>query len=240
MRGDLGGPLPRRRLARVVEVGKRPVLLANPLAHRLQRVPRIALGVVGVHGEEAHAARAVVARRPRPGGRASRARRGSGCRSRRRPSPAPRRAPAGSWTLPSVSGSSSAGAGLPDLGRASPGPSARPPPSIARSRASRRSCAVGKRRDPPVAKPVDAAGQARSAPRRAADVAAVDADRRRAHEPLPLGVGIGADLPHVERAGVDPGRLHLLAQDRAAPPPRRGTPATRAAARSDAERMGQS
>src|SRR3954453_8189977 len=62
MRRDLRRPRPRRFLAFVVEIRKRPVLGFDSVAHGLQRVVRIALGVVRVHREKAHAAIPVVAR----------------------------------------------------------------------------------------------------------------------------------------------------------------------------------
>ncbi len=61
---QLGGALGAQRagdvLALVVQVRDRPVVLAHEPAHALQRVGRVAGGVVGVDGEEADDARRVV------------------------------------------------------------------------------------------------------------------------------------------------------------------------------------
>src|SRR6187200_217264 len=136
-----------------------------------------------------------------PADRANRARRGSGCTSRRPPWRAPHRAPAASAEPHRCRG---ARAWEPVLRPWSP----LRLPSLTTvlyclAESVTQVLAVGKRGCASVAEPVDAAGQSGRLAARRLKVPAVHADRGRAHELLAFGVVVRRDLAHLHRPRVE-------------------------------------
>ena len=204
MRASSRRPTPGRRPASSrggTETASPPL---DPLPHRLERVGRVALGVVGVDREEANAAIRVVARDVGeavvPGQRVGAVVAGPDHdrRGRRRRVQRLRR--------PLGVGQLERRRRVADAKSRCRGPSL-PRSRRRRPRARRGRLRVGRRRDAPVAQPVDAARQPRRLAGRRLEVAPVDADRRRADEALARGVGAARDLTHLDRLGVEPAAL---------------------------------